>query len=89
MLIFQTVIMKISPLLLGLASANKLYFGRNGCEYGPSYWCDGLLNANECGEGARQFCVENRWNVPSAPDEVCDTCKTAVGLVQMYLTDKK
>lgn len=82
--------MKISPfLLLGLGSANKLYFGRNGCEQGPSYWCDNIVQATECGPNAETFCIENRWNAPTKPDEVCETCKTAVGLVHMYLTDKK
>ena len=81
--------MKISPLLLGFSTENKLYFGRNGCEQGPAYWCDNIVKASECGEAAKQFCIEERWSEPSAPDEVCETCKTAVGLVHMYLTDKK
>ena len=81
--------MKLNLLLLSSLEASKLYFGRNGCEYGPSYWCENISKAHECGEGAKQFCIENRWNEPSAPDEVCETCKTAVGLVHMYLTDKK
>jgi len=81
--------MKLNLLLLSSLEASKLYFGRNGCEFGPSYWCENISKAHECGEGAKQFCIENRWNEPSAPDEVCETCKTAVGLVHMYLTDKK
>merc|ERR1711868_19276 len=82
--------MKLSPLLaLGGLEASKLYFGRDSCQYGPSYWCDSITNAHQCGESAIDFCVKKQWSAPSAPTEVCETCKTAVGLAQMYLTDEK
>jgi len=73
--------------LLGFSTATKLRFGGNQCEYGPSFWCENLLQAKQC--GAEGFCIENEWNKPSKPDNVCETCKTAVGLVHMYLTDNK
>ena len=30
-----------------------------------------------------------KWNAPTKPDSVCESCRTAVGLAQMYLTDNK
>jgi len=75
------------PALLGLTSATKLRFGGNQCEYGPSFWCENLKQAKEC--SATPYCVEKEWNKPTKPDNICETCKTAVGLVHMYLTDNR
>jgi len=78
------------PLLaLGGLEASKLYFGRDSCQWGPSYWCDSIEKAHQCGDSAIEFCIKKTWGAPSAPTEVCETCKTAVGLAQMYLSDNK
>merc|ERR1712048_22175 len=73
--------------LVGLSYQTKLRFGGNQCEYGPSFWCENIRNSNQC--DATNYCVKNEWNAPTSPDNVCETCKTAVGLVHMYLTDNK
>lgn len=73
--------------LLGLSQGAKLRFGQNDCEFGPSYWCENIQKSNQC--SATDYCVQKEWNKPTAPDSICETCKTAVGLVHMYLTDNK
>jgi len=79
--------MKLLGTFLGLSAANKLRFGAHGCEDGPAFWCDGLSKATQC--SATEYCTKNEWNAPTKPDSVCESCRTAVGLAQMYLTDNK
>jgi len=35
--------------------------GAKKCTWGPSYWCDSLENAKECGGGSEQHCREKVW----------------------------
>jgi saposin len=81
--------LNLALMALGGLEASKLYFGRDSCQWGPSYWCDSIEKAHQCGDSAIQFCINKTWGAPSAPTEVCETCKTAVGLAQMYLSDNK
>ena len=80
--------LNLALMALGGLEASKLYFGRDSCQWGPSYWCDSIEKAHQCGDSAIQFCINKTWGAPSAPTEMCETCKTAVGLAQMYLRFK-
>jgi len=81
--------MKLIAGLLAASHAEKLRFGANQCTFGPAHWCQDIVTASNCGKGAITYCSQNEWNKDTAPTESCESCKTAIGLVNMYLTDNK
>ncbi|XP_068207263.1 prosaposin [Palaemon carinicauda] len=53
--------------------------GSKTCTYGPSYWCNSLLNAKEC--GAVKHCIQTVWEkqvLPEDNDDICTICKNMV-----------
>ena len=35
--------------------------GAQKCTWGPSYWCDSVENAKECGQGSEDHCRAKVW----------------------------
>lgn len=44
-----------------VSSANMPMLGAQKCTWGPSYWCDSVENAKECGQGSEDHCRAKVW----------------------------
>lgn len=70
--------------VMAAATASPL-LGSNKCTQGPSYWCQGLKQAVEC--GAVEHCKQKVW--PLKNKDECETCVLIATQVKVILSNKE
>ncbi|XP_078055896.1 prosaposin [Mustelus asterias] len=69
---------------LGAAVASPL-LGKERCAEGPTFWCQDIRTASEC--GAVNHCRQTVWRQVTLEDAPCDLCKEVVSVMGNLLKD--